>query len=290
MDVIEKSAKFPPEQRYFNISVLWIFYFRRVVWLLYRLRIPHELVTLASIGCGLWSALLFWHGQLIAAAVAFHFKDVFDASDGALARATGRGHLVGRYLDTVGDFVTLTAVYAAISWRAAVAGSPVFIGWGLIALISTLFQGSIFNYYQITYQKAVRGSRLSSVADERSRTDTSVNSRSSFYRILLRILHGLYVFIFSWQDTAAAGLDRRLMNVAGEPPAQLWHADKREMTWLSPLCYGTHIFVVIVFALFGRPEYGLVANATLLNLYLAVVLARRVTVFQKRAFASDPEN
>jgi len=281
MDIVEKSEKFSPERTYFNVSVLWIFYYRWVVWLLYRLRVPHELVTLASIGCGLWSAWLFGHGWPIAAAVAFHFKDVFDASDGALARATGRGHLIGRYLDTVGDFVTISAVYGAIAWRAAQAGSTIYIGWGVLALLSTLMQGSIFNYYQIAYQRAVHGTRLLSVTDERSRENLGGCFENPLCRGLLCVLHGLYVLIFSWQDRLVERLDQRLLNKSGTCSNESWYANRREMTWLSPLCYGTHIFVVIICALAGRPEYGLVTIATLINLYLVLVLVSRIKRFQR---------
>ena len=111
---IEKSEKLPREHRYFNISVIWIFYFRAVIRVLYRLRIPHELVTAFSILSGILSAILFYYGIFIPAAIALHLKDVFDACDGALARLTQRGHLIGRYVDSLGDFVSLTLVMLAI--------------------------------------------------------------------------------------------------------------------------------------------------------------------------------
>jgi len=49
----ESPHKLPAERRYFNISVLWIFYYERVIHALYRLRVRHEVATPASIGSGL---------------------------------------------------------------------------------------------------------------------------------------------------------------------------------------------------------------------------------------------
>jgi len=86
MSIVEKSEKFAPSDRYVNISVFWIFYFRQVIRLFYGLRVPHEAVTVTAIGVGLLSARLFYEEHLIAAAVAIHLKDIFDACDGALAR------------------------------------------------------------------------------------------------------------------------------------------------------------------------------------------------------------
>jgi len=199
MDTIEQSRKFAPEKRYFNVSVLWIFYFRAVLRLLYRLRVPHEAVTLFAIAIGLVSAYLFYGGHVIAAAVTLHFKDVFDACDGALARLTGRGHLIGRYMDSVGDFAALTAVLAAISVRAASLGYGNYLLWGILAWLSLFIQCSFFNYYQLAYAEQAGGKRLSSERDELSRHDADAYAGSFGKRATLKILRLLYIIVFGWQ-------------------------------------------------------------------------------------------
>ncbi|MCX6832837.1 MAG: CDP-alcohol phosphatidyltransferase family protein [candidate division Zixibacteria bacterium] len=144
---LEKAEKIPVSRRYFNISVIWILYYRHVLRLLYWLRFPHELVTLASIGSGLLSAIMFYQGKLIPAAILLHGKDVFDACDGSLARMTGRGHLIGRYLDSLGDFLVLTSVVIAIGLHAYSLGQQHYLLWALAAVFSIFIQCSFFNFY-----------------------------------------------------------------------------------------------------------------------------------------------
>lgn len=273
---IEQSKKFDSEQRYFNISIIWIFYFRAVLRLLYRLRVPHEAVTLLAIAIGLLAAYLFYGGYLIAAAIAIHFKDIFDACDGALARLTGRGHLIGRYLDSVGDFLSLTAVLAAITVRAAISGSDIYILWGIAAWLSLFIQCSFFNYYQLAYAEQTGAKRLSSERDERSRDDIAVHGGSAGRRITLGILRFLYIVVYGWQDKLVAGVDRWLRKSSGCRSDRDWYGDKTLMTLQSPLCFGTHIFVIIVFAFIGAPQYALPFIAVIMNIYLLWVLLYRV--------------
>ncbi len=276
MDNIEQSRKFAPEQRYFNISVLWIFYFRAVLRLLYRLRVPHEAVTLLAIAIGLLAAYLFYNGYLIAAAVALHFKDIFDACDGALARLTGRGHLIGRYLDSVGDFAVLTAVLAAITVRAAANGSDIYILWGILAWLSLFIQCSFFNYYQLAYAEQTGGKRLSSERDERSRNNIDALAGSAGRKFVLGILRILYIVIYSWQDSFVTSVDRRLRKRSGCRSDWDWYGDKALMTLQSPLCFGTHIFVIIILAVLGEPRYALPFIAVIMNIYLFWVLLFRM--------------
>ena len=269
---IEKSEKFPPEQRYVNISMLWIFYFRQVVRILHHLRFRHEAVTLMSIALGMISAYFFYRGNLLAAAVAIHFKDVFDACDGALARLTGKGHLIGRYLDSLGDFVVLSLVVTAITVRAVATGEPSYLAWGPIASLSLFIQCSFFNYYHLRYAEHAGGGRLTSKTDESSRADLDSVRGDGWKRRLLYVLRFWYIVVFGWQDKLAAVMDGWLCRRSGK----IRYDSKPMMTLYSALCFGTHIFVMIVCALAGRPQYALIFIATVMNLYLVVLLAWRI--------------
>ncbi len=276
MNSIEKSEKFAPADRYLNISVFWIFYFKQVIRIFYRLRVPHEVVTLAAIAIGFLAAYLYYHGYLIAAAVALHLKDIFDASDGALARLTGRGHLIGRYLDSVGDFAALTAVLAAISARAVHQISDIYLFWGCLAWLSLFIQCSFFNYYQLVYAEQVGRKRLSSERDERARDDLDEYADKPLQKHLLVSLRFLYAAVFGWQDKFVAAVDRRLRSMGGDMPEEYWYGDRVMMTLCSPLCFGTHIFIMIVCALLGAPQYALIFISTAMNGYLIAVLFYRL--------------
>ena len=279
---LEKAEKIPVSRRYFNISVIWIFYYRHVLRLLYWLRFPHELVTLASIGAGLLSALMFYEGKLIPAAILLHIKDLFDACDGCLARLTGRGHLIGRCLDSLGDFLVLALVVTAISLHAYSLGQQYYLGWGLAAMFSIFIQCSVFNFYQIAYIEQYGISSLNSKRDETSRDDLDVCALSGPARLLLKLLRFAYIVVYSWQDRLVAAIDNTLLKRCVTCSKSDWYGDRPLMVLQSPLCFGTHIFVLIVSALLGRPQYGLVFIVSAMNLYLLFVLHYRRNHFFRR--------
>lgn len=279
MDDLSGSEKLPPQHRYFNISVIWIFYFRLVLQLLYRLRIPHELVTLASIVCGAASALLFYRGHLLPAAIFLHFKDVFDACDGALARLTGRGHLIGRYLDSLGDFLVLTLVLGAIALRAAESNSAVYLFWGALAIISTFIQCSFFNFYQLAFLERFGIGTLSSKRDESGRDDLAKSSYSWLGRAVLTSLNALYLVIYGWQDRLVAAVDNRLRKRLPSVAGDTWYGYHPLLVAQSALCFGTHIFAIIVFALLKRPHWALVFISIAMNFYLIILLSYRRACF-----------
>jgi phosphatidylglycerophosphate synthase len=282
---LEKAEKLPPEHRYFNISVIWIFYYRLVLRLFYWLRVPHELVTILSITFGLFAAYLFCHGHLIAAAVTLHLKDIFDACDGALARLTGRGHIFGRYLDSLGDFVTLTAVILAIGARAS---SDLYWLLAILAIFSTFIQCSYFNYFQLAYLDRYGIDRLLSKRDEKSRDDLKLESYGMIGRIVLHLLRFAYAIIYGWQDRLIARIDKWLFAKSGSHDPAGWYGDKTLMVWRSTLCFGTHIFAIIVFTLAGKPEYSLIFIGTIMNLYLFYLMRHRVKRF--KAAPGDANN
>jgi phosphatidylglycerophosphate synthase len=271
---IAKAEKLPREHRYFNISVLWIPYYRWALRLFYALRIPHEVVTALSIIAGLASAWWFYQGQLLVAAIAFHFKDVFDACDGALARLTGRGHLIGRYLDSLGDFLVITAVLGAITLRAAEVSTAYWF-WGGLAVVSTFLQCSLFNYYQLAYLERFGIDRLISRQDERGRSELKRTEGSTAGRMIVRGLNRLYLIVYGWQDRLVAAVDNHLRKRNPGVNDQIWYGHRKLMTAQSALCFGTHIFVVIIAALVGRPAWALPFIVVAMNLYLLILLGVR---------------
>jgi len=272
---LEKSEKLPPEKRYFNISVIWIFYFRLVIRLLYRWRVPHEAITLLSIIFGLIAAYFFYVGSFFLGAAAIHLKDIFDACDGAIARLTGKGHLIGRYLDSLGDFLTLTLTILAIALYAWNRGQSIYLLWGMVAIVSTFIQCSFFNYYQLSYLDIFGIKTLSSRKDEGSRNDLDAGSSSRFGRILLGILRVLYKIVYGWQDKLVATIDNSMAGNNRQLPPEIRFGNRKLLVLQSALCFGTQIFVIILFALLGRPQFSLIFISVIMNLYLLLVLYLR---------------
>ncbi|MEW5701985.1 MAG: CDP-alcohol phosphatidyltransferase family protein [Candidatus Zixiibacteriota bacterium] len=277
--------KLPPSSQYLNISVLWIFYYRLVVRLLYAFRVRHEVVTAASIVCGLAAGLVIAitdsYLLLLAAAVLVHGKDLFDACDGALARLTGTGHRLGRFLDTIGDGVAFTAMIAGVAIHAIRAGESTIgiAAWSAAAWLSLFLQCSYFNYYQINY--IIRaGGRTASRLNERDET-----GGGPWLAGLVR----LYDWWFGWQDRLMTWWDTRARQWARRRDGSLadrdgWFVDRRLLTLNSALCFGTHAFVLIVCLAANRPTWFLPVVAVGMNAYgMGAVIARQVVFRHGRA-------
>jgi phosphatidylglycerophosphate synthase len=100
-----------------------------------RARIPPPAVVLANAATGLAAAFLLARGDLLAAAVLLQLKTLLDNVDGALARATGRVTLAGRYLDTIADFAVNAALFVALG---DVTDQPVLAAAAFVALTIVL--------------------------------------------------------------------------------------------------------------------------------------------------------
>jgi len=285
---IEGAFKVPREHRYLNISVFWIFYYTRVVKLLYRLGVRHEAVTLASLAAGIGAGLFLLrpgYGSLVAAAFLVHLKDVLDASDGSLARLKGQTNRIARFLDSLCDFVAVTWLNAALALRyRSEVGSIVWL-LAAAAWLSLFLQCSYFNYYLVNYVKIFGKTNVR--ADESMTEEDRRIYSERWKRVLLSVLQTIYRFVYGWQDRLVARLDRwsRRKALGGERggcgASAQWYAAKSLMTMNSPLCFGTHLFVFIVSALLYHPEYFYYIVIFAGDFYLLLNVAYRHLKFKR---------
>ncbi len=278
----EALHKLPRSWRYFNISVLWIFYYQWVIRLLYRAGIRHEIVTFLSFACGIGATFLILAAEslrgFVVAAILVHLKDVFDACDGALARLTGTGHRLGRFLDTMGDGVVFSLWIASAAWRGVTGGHSVLNSaiWAIAGWLSLFLQCSYFNFHQLHYIR-LSGAGTTSRFDERSEP-----ARGG-----VAFLAATYDLWFGWQDRLISTWDSWQRELAGLPAdsADLrnndWYGRRTFMIANSVLCFGTYAFVLAICLFFRSPFLFLPAVVVGMNLYwLAIVLARLV-VFRR---------
>lgn len=276
--------KVPEAWQYLNISTLWIPYYRQVIRAFCRLHIRHEVATALSIACGLAAAWLISglpaSGAFLAAAILVHLKDLFDATDGAVARLTGTGHRLGRFLDTVGDGVVFTAWVAACA-RVMVANgtSPwAAAGWAVAGWLCLFLQCSYFNFHHLHYVR-LSGAGSTSRLDEREAARTTSGAT--------RLMAVIYQVWFGWQDRLIARLDGGLRSAVGlggpasQPGNDSWYTARGFMVANSALCFGTHAFVLVVLLLFRRPEWFLPLVAAGMSGYWGLILGARLLVFRR---------
>ena len=90
-----------------------------VVWAIYPTPITPNQLTIASTVAGLIAAGFYLHNEAAFTAIAgllVTLKDLLDSADGQLARARQQYTRIGRFLDSIGDFVVDVVVFGAIGW------------------------------------------------------------------------------------------------------------------------------------------------------------------------------
>ncbi len=268
--------KVRPEDQFLDLSD----YARPLARILTRALIPTPVtpiqVTLAYTAVGLAAALLYAQGTYAAAALAgvlLLVKSTLDAVDGSLARARSRPSRVGRFLDSILDFVINAAVYLGIVWPwfgATGEAGPLLLAGA--ALLSATWQGTAFNYYYVKY-------RLLTGGDTTSRLDESAEGGMPWDdRRALRLLRGLYAAIYGWQDRLMAWLDRRI--TPGQPASA--YTDRRFLTAVTAMGLGTQLAVIALFSWLGSPIWALGIFVIPFNVCFGGLMLYRYAKYQRQ--------
>lgn len=289
---IEKAFKLPASARYFNVSVLWIFYYTHIIKALYRIKIRHEAVTLISFLFGVAAGVMLLRPgylSLVFAALFIHLKDLFDACDGSLARLQGRTNRIARFLDSLCDFAAITWMIVALAVRLYPSHGVEVFFLAALAWLSLFVQCSYFNYYLVAYTKLHGSTNVRH--DERPTSRDKGLYSDSWKRHLLIVFQYLYKMVYGWQDRLIAAVDggsvRRIYKRASfqleDRERCEWYGDKRLLTLNTPLCFGTHLFILIVASLLSFPQLFLYTVLVAGNSYLLFNYFYRLHRFSAKA-------
>ena len=114
---IEKMNKLPREARFFDVNGLWYFYNGWMVRILYSTPITPNQITVLSFFVGLFSMGFYVSGRsdsLVWGAIFLYGKVLLDNIDGNLARVRGTSSRLGRFLDSLTDFLVTVMIYIGI--------------------------------------------------------------------------------------------------------------------------------------------------------------------------------
>ena len=260
MDKVPTSYAFLDFSDYARPAARWL------VRVLIPTRISPNHITLAFTLAGLAAAgLMALDRWLLVAGVLVIIKSGLDAADGALARGRNRPSRVGRFFDSVMDFVVNVALCFSIALGAQARGAgPGVYLLALAALISMVLQCSIFNHYYIRYRAQVGGDRTSQVSESAATQYPWDNPA------VLQVLFSAYRAIYGWQDALVAVLDKAIAGSGSRPITPGF------MTAVSVLGLGTQLLILAVCAALGQPVWALWLFVTALNLYaVGLMLSRR---------------
>ncbi len=273
---IEKMNKLPAEARFFDTNVIWYFPNRWVVRWLYPLPVTPTQVTFASLLVGLISVGCYMIESdvgLMWGAIFLYGKIFLDNIDGNLARVRGETSRMGRFLDSLTDFIICFLVYLALAMRLVnETGDSWYWFLGGFALLSCLLHCSYFVFYLVNYT-SVFGSYLCNRADESIKEEDSEAYESRKLSTLVYYMQWCHVFLYGWQDKAVEYSDRVSRRLAfgrnyKTLPTGDWYADKAFLTLISPLCLCTNNMAIVVFSMMGEVAQGFLFVVVLGNAYL----------------------
>ena len=238
-----------------------------VVRILYRTPVTPNQVTIASTVAGLVAALVFLQDGPTATACAgllVTVKDILDSADGQLARARQMYSRLGRFLDSIGDFVVNAAVFAAMGWLLwNKAGNirPAILAFA--GLLGITLRVSYHVFYQTSFLHRQESYQTNRVTEE-VRDEDKKGERTTL------LLQRIFQAIYGWQDRLVVGIDRWCRRELREEDLEMWFVNKPALRLSGFLGMGTELFLVTLFSVANRLEIYLYFNLCVMNSLLAV--------------------
>ncbi len=227
-------------------------------------------ITMAYTVIGLIAALLFAAGGYlngVAAGCLLLVKSTLDAVDGSLARARQRPSRVGRFLDSLCDYVINAAVFFGI----ALNGGAITIEKAIIAVLaleSATWQGTAFNYYYVYYRRLTGGDTTSQLDETEAESYPWDNLR------VVQALLNIYLIVYGWQDALLARLDRAITPDRASPI----YRNKPLLTAITVMGVGFQLLLIALCAWFDRVTWALGLFIGPLNIYWVIIILVRYRI------------
>lgn len=237
-----------------------------IVWLLYPTPITPNQVTIASIVVGLVAAGLYLHNEAAYTAVAgllVTLKDVLDSADGQLARAKQQYTRIGRFLDSIGDFVVDLAVFGAIGWMLfAGTGNWWMIILALLGFVGTTLRVSYHVFYLTSFLHLEEKYQINRVTEEITKEDLTGDQLALY-------LQRIFLVIYGWQDRLMVKTDEWCKRGRTEREFSIrWYSDPVGLRISGLVGIGTELFLLMVCSVFNELRLYLYLNLFLMNAIL----------------------
>ena len=245
-----------------------------VVWVLYPTRITPNQVTIASTVAGLIAAGFYMHHEAASTAIAgllVTLKDLLDSADGQLARARQQHTRIGRFLDSIGDFVVDVAVFGAIGW---VLYSSTKNGWmivlALLGLVGITLRVSYHVFYQTSFLHLEEKYQTNRVAEEITKEDLTGDPLALALQCFFQVIYG-------WQDRLMIRIDDWCKRGRLDRKFSIrWYSDPVGLRLSGLIGIGTELFILMVCSLLNELQTYLILNVLLMNSILLIsILYRR---------------
>ena len=193
-------SKLNQEHQFLDLSD----YARPFAKILVKFLLPTPIGAITLTGCftiiGSISIYHIFMGNFLIAAILLPIKSWIDAADGEIARARNKPSYVGRYLDSLCDFLINAGIFIAIAYSTTSNYSLALATW-----ISMQLQGTLYNHYYLTRRHQTSGDTTSRLFEYKAPRPYPYDNK-----IALFILHKLYLLCYGWQDRLIQTIDSNI--------------------------------------------------------------------------------
>jgi hypothetical protein len=258
----EKSLKSSVSDELINVYVLRPIA-GVIVRLLYNTRVTPNQVTVASTMAGLAAAAFYLQDDGRTTAIAgllVTLKDLLDSADGQLARTKGQYTRIGRFLDSIGDFVVDAAVFGAIGWVLYASSENLWmVGLAYLGFAGITLRVSYHVFYQTSFLHLEDKYQFNRVTEEVKEEDRRGD------RPALE-LQRVFQTIYGWQDRLMVRIDAWCRGGRGDEQFLIrWYSDGAGLRVSGFLGMGTELFLLTLCSVFNRLELYLYLNLILMN-------------------------
>jgi phosphatidylglycerophosphate synthase len=251
-----------------------------IVWILYYTPITPNQVTIASILVGFIASFFYLQATpktILIAGVLITVKDILDSADGQLARAKQKYSRVGRFLDSIGDFLVNVVVFGSIGYVLYSTTNNIWIIiLAFLGLAGITFRVSYHVFYHVNYL------HLSNKYDN-NRITEEIRKEDIVSGGLELSLQRIFQLIYGWQDRLILKLDIWSRNSrSDEVSLHKWYSDRVGLFISGFLGIGTELFLLTICSVCNQLELYLFLNLFLMNGILLISIFYRRAILQAK--------
>ena len=194
-------------------------------------------VTTMFIIAGIIAIVLMINGYFITAAFFIILKSILDAADGELSRLKNTPSYVGRYYDSIADFL-LNFSFLLTFWYI----TDISIVYMFIAFFGIQLQGTVYNYYYVILRNSVQGDSTSRIFE-----DSAPKALKGESQHMVNIFYEIYDILYISFDKIMYFMDK---DAKDSQPFPKWF-----MTILSLYGLGFQLLIMALMLSFNLESY-----------------------------------
>ena len=194
-------------------------------------------VTTMFIVAGIIAIVFMINGYFITAAFFIILKSILDAADGELSRLKNTPSYVGRYYDSIADFL-LNFSFLLAFWYI----TDISIVYMLIAFFGLQLQGTVYNYYYVILRNSVQGDSTSRIFEHSAPKALKGESQQ-----MVNIFYKIYDILYISFDKIMYFMDK---DAKDSQPFPKWF-----MTILSLYGLGFQLLIMAIMLSFKLESY-----------------------------------